>query len=99
MKWLNHALRKLKRDRSGITTGVISLIVGFVVIAVGLSVGLMVIGSLDTTTDAMDLGATGNTTRDTLFSNIYTGFDLTVILPIVADPIVLRDFGAEPLPS
>jgi hypothetical protein len=75
---------KLRHERHGIAAGVIALVVGFVVIGVGLSVGLMIIGKLDTTTDAMNLGTTGNSTRDTLFSNIYTGFDLTVILPIVA---------------
>ena len=77
-------LLKLLKDRHGMAAGIVALVVSFVVIGVALSVGLMIIGTLDTTTDAMDLGSTGNTTRDTLFTNIYTGFDLTVILPIVA---------------
>lgn len=77
-------LSRLRRNKKGIAAAVIGLVVGFVTIGVALSVGLMIIGNLDTTTDAMNLGTTGNTTRDTLFSNIYSGFDLTVILPIIA---------------
>lgn len=84
MDFITKAIRKFKHDRRGIAGAVIGLVVGFVVIGVALSVGLMIIGKLDTSTDAMDLGSTGNTTRDTLFENIYVGFDLTVILPIVA---------------
>jgi len=76
-------LKKFRQNKRGIAAAVIGLVVGFVTIGVALSVGLMIIGNLDTTTDAMNLGTTGNTTRDSLFSNIYTGFDLTVILPIV----------------
>lgn len=46
-------------------------------------VGLVVIGQLATVADGYDLGTTGNATRTTLFANIYRGFDLGTLAPIV----------------
>ena len=74
---------KFKRNQRGMAAVIIGLVVTFVTVGVVLPVGLMITGEMDTTTDAMDLGATGNTTRDNLFANIYTGFDLSNILPII----------------
>ena len=36
------------------------------------------------TAEAMNLGTSGNATRTTLFTNTYAGFNLAVIIPIVA---------------
>jgi heme/copper-type cytochrome/quinol oxidase subunit 4 len=63
---------------------VLALVVTLISLAVVLVVGIMVIYNLDTTTDAMDLGTTGNETRDSLFTNINTAITLTIIVPIIA---------------
>jgi len=76
-------LKRFFKDHRG-DAGALALVITLIMLAVVLVVGIMVVGKLDTVTAAMDLGATGNTTRDTLFSNIYTALDLSVIVPIVA---------------
>lgn len=83
-------LSKLKINKRAMSGVIIALVVTLVTIGIVLPVGLMITGEMDSTTDALDLGATGNTTRDNLFSNIYTGYDLSNILPlIVAASVVI----------
>lgn len=82
-------LQKFRRNKSGMTGIVIGLVITLVTIGIVLPIGLMVVGQMDTTTDAMDLGATGNETRDALFTNIYVGFDLSNILPLVVAASVI----------
>ena len=62
----------------------LALIVMLVTIAVILPIGLMVIGNLNTLVNSYDLGSQGNSTRTSLFNNIYSAFNLAVIIPIVA---------------
>ena len=63
---------------------VLGLVITLISLAVVLVVGIMVIYNLDSTTDAMNLGASGNTTRDALFTNIDTAMNLSIIVPIIA---------------
>ena len=63
---------------------VLGLVITLISLGVVLVVGIMVIYNLDTTTDAMNLGTTGNTTRDALFTNIDTAMNLSIIVPIIA---------------
>jgi len=60
-----------------------------IVLGVLFVIGLDVIGSLQTTANALDLGTSGNSTRGTLFTNIYRAFDLAVIAPIVLAAVAL----------
>ena len=62
----------------------LGLVVMLVTLAVILPIGLIVVGNLNTTVSAMDLGSQGNSTRTSLFNNIYSAFNLAVIIPIVA---------------
>jgi hypothetical protein len=55
-----------------------------ITLVIVLIVGLLVVANLKTTADAMALGTQGNATRDTLFNNTFSAFNLAVILPIVA---------------
>jgi len=71
-------------DKRGLSGPVLALVIGLVTIAILLPVGLLIVGNLKTTIDAMDLGASGNSTRTTLFANIYAAYDLAVIVPIIA---------------
>ena len=74
-------LEKFKRDKKGSALALVVMMVSLVIIII---VGLLVVGQLSTTADTMDLGASGNATRTTLFANTYAGFNLAVIIPIVA---------------
>ena len=63
---------------------VLGLVITLISLAVVLVVGIMVIYNLDSTTDAMNLGVSGNETRDALFANIDTAMNLSIIVPIIA---------------
>lgn len=55
---------------------------------------VMVVGSLDTTTDDMDLGADGNDTRDDIFTNTWNAMAMTPIVPLIlVSSIVLGAIG------
>lgn len=77
-------LPKILTDKRGLTGAGIALVVTLVSLAVALIVGLVVTGQLYTTATSMDLGTSGNATRTTLFNNIYSAFNLSVIAPIIA---------------
>jgi len=86
---------RILTDKKALTGPVLALVIGLVVIAILLPIGLIIVGNLKTTMDAMDLGATGNTTRTSLFSNIYSAFNLAVIVPIIAAAgIIISVVGA-----
>ena len=75
---------RILKDRRGLAAPVLALVVGLVAVAILLPVGLLVVANLKSTVDAMDLRATGNPTRTTLFNNIYSAYGLAVIIPIIA---------------
>jgi competence protein ComGC len=74
-------LEKLKRNKKGSALALVIMMVSLVIIII---VGLLVVGQLSTTADTMNLGTSGNATRTTLFTNTYAGFNLAVIIPIIA---------------
>ena len=84
-------LKRLANDRVASTAVVVSLIG----IVVAMIVGLVVTGNLYTIASNMDLGSSGNSTRTTLFSNVYSAFNLTTILPIIigASAIIAVVYG------
>lgn len=61
----------------------------FVAMGVMFVVGLVVIGQLSTVANSYDLGTDGNSTRTTLFANIYRGFDLGTLAPIVVAAVAI----------
>ena len=77
-------LRKFRESRRGMTTIIIGLIIMLVLIGVALPVGLHCTSSIKGVIDDMDLGTEGNSTRTKLFNNIYSAYDLSVIVPIIA---------------
>jgi competence protein ComGC len=74
-------IEKFKRDRKASALALVTMMVVLVTITI---VGLVVVGQLQTTAEAMNLGTSGNATRTVLFTNTYAGFNLAVIIPIVA---------------
>jgi hypothetical protein len=77
---------KLKKDRRAITGAVMALIVLFVAVGVMIPVGILATAKIENTMEAMynDMGEEGNATAIALFSNIYSAYSLTSIVPIVA---------------
>lgn len=57
--------------------------IALVVVAFVIGIGLIVNYNIFEILDAKDLGTTGNTTRASLESNVWSGFDLTTLIPIV----------------
>lgn len=72
---------KLFKDKKGSALALVVMMITLVIIII---VGLLVVGQLSTTADTMNLGTSGNATRTTLFTNTYAGFNLAVIIPIIA---------------
>jgi len=72
---------KFLESKRGSALGLVIMMITLVIIII---VGLLVVGQLSTTADTMDLGTSGNATRTTLFTNTYAGFNLAVIIPIIA---------------
>ena len=66
---------------SSVGLGVVTMLVALCVIVI---VGLVVVANLYNIANNLDLGSQGNSTRTTLFNNIYSAFDLVVIIPIIA---------------
>lgn len=57
--------------------------IALVVVAFVIGVGLIVNYNVFDILDAKDLGASGNATRTALEANVWAGFDLTTLIPIV----------------
>lgn len=57
--------------------------IALIVVAFMIGVGLLVTHNVFSILDAKDLGSAGNSTRSTLESNTWSGYDLTALLPIV----------------
>lgn len=74
-------MRSFIKNRKG---AALSLVVLLITVAIVLIVGLVVTGQLSTTADTFNLGSSGNATRTTLFNNIYSAMNLSVLIPIVA---------------
>jgi len=74
-------LKKFRENRKAAALGLVIMMIALVITII---VGLLVVGQLSTTADTMDLGASGNATRTSLFANTYAGLNLAVIIPIIA---------------
>lgn len=72
------------KNRKAMFGIVLGLVITLVALGVVLGVGLLVNYQIQTTLDAMDLGAEGNDTRDALYTNINQAFSLSAIVPIIA---------------
>ena len=73
-----------KRFRNDKRAAALALVTMLITIVIVLIVGLVVVGQLSTTAETFDLGSSGNATRTTLFTNVYSAFNLSVLIPIVA---------------
>jgi len=80
---------KLHRNQKAITAMIIALVVALVALAIILPIGLMVHSSLTGLTKISGMSATANTTVDNVNNNIYSAFNLTAIVPIIAAAAVI----------
>lgn len=81
--------KTLRKNRRGITAMIIALVVALVALAIILPIGLMVHSSLTGLTKISGMSATANTTVDNVNNNIYSAFNLTAIVPIIAAAAVI----------
>jgi hypothetical protein len=76
--------RSLRANKRGITPMIIALVVTLAAIAVIIPVGLILTSQLASVANTFNLGTSGNSTRTNLFNNIYSAFNLSVVVPIIA---------------
>lgn len=62
---------------------VMGIVVSLIMVAAMIGVGAIVFQNFFETLDAMDAGATGNATIDTIGVNTWAAFDLAALLPLV----------------
>ena len=74
-------LKAFKHDRKAAALALVTMLITIVIVLI---VGLVVVGQLSTTAETFNLGTSGNSTRTTLFTNVYSAFNLSVLIPIVA---------------
>lgn len=77
------------KNRKYIAIAMLPVVVALISVAIIIPVGLIVTGSLSSVANSFALGTRGNTTRTNLFNNIYSAFDLTVIVPIVIGAVAV----------
>jgi len=78
---------------------ILAMAIGFVALGIILPTGLWTTASIQSIVSNWDLGATGNSTRTSLFNNIFQGFNLAAISPIVMAAgfiitLIIASFGA-----
>jgi len=75
---------RLWTNKRGMAGPVIGLVVGMVVVVIAVIVGLILIGQFSTISAATNYGsATANATAAAIFTNVYSAFNLMVIIPII----------------
>jgi hypothetical protein len=75
-------LRQLVRDNKAITGLVIGMVVVLIACAILIPIGVLVTANLATSMPA--LTGTANTTAYAVYGNVYSAFQLSAIVPIVA---------------
>lgn len=63
--------------------GFLSVLAAVPVVILTILIIVQVVGSLNSTMGAMDFGAQGNATRDTLFTNTWNGLNMVPIVIII----------------
>jgi len=74
-------------------------VIAMVALIIVVLIALIIAANLQTVADGMDLGATGNATRTTLFTNTWTGLTLASVGIIISAAVgilalVLSTLGA-----
>ena len=77
-------MRKLFKDRKGVTGMVLMLVVALVTIAVLIPIGLLVTTSIESSLPTLTANSAAANASSDVFSNVYTAFGLSALVPIVA---------------
>lgn len=88
MHFLNK-LKQLQRDRKGMAAVAVALVVGLVALGIIIPIGMWINSITFGVIDELDLGTAGNATRTTLEGNIWSAYNLSTILPIIAVAAVI----------
>jgi len=77
-------MKKLLRDKRGVTGMVLALVVALVTIAVLIPIGLLVVTNIESSLPALTANSAAANASSDVFSNVYTAFGLSALVPIVA---------------
>lgn len=80
---------RLFRNNRAIAMVAVALVVGLVALGIVIPIGMWISSITFGIIDNVDLGADGNATRTTLEANIWSAYNLSTILPIVAVAAVI----------
>lgn len=72
------------KNKKGVTMLAIALVVGMVALGLVIPIGMWTSSLVFGVIDDLDLGVSGNATRTTLESNVWSAYNLSTILPIIA---------------
>lgn len=77
-------MRKLLRNKRGVTALVLALVIALVAIAVMIPIGLLVTVNIQSALPALEAGSLAANASESVFNNVYTAFSLSALVPIVA---------------
>ncbi len=77
-------LSLFRKNQKAVTMLAIALVVGLVALGVIIPIGMWTSSLVFGVIDNLDLGTSGNSTRTTLESNVWSAYNLSTILPIIA---------------
>lgn len=77
-------LKSLRDNKKGVTMLAIALVIGLVALGVIIPIGMWTSSLVFDVIDDLNLGTSGNATRTTLEANVWSAYNLSTILPIVA---------------
>ena len=77
-------MRKLLKDKRAVTGMVLALVVALVTIAVLIPIGLLVTTSIEDALPALTENSSAYNASSSVFTNVYTAFSLSALVPIVA---------------
>jgi len=75
---------KLLKNKKAVTGMVIALVVALVTIAVLIPIGLLVTANIETSLPALTANSSAANASSAVFTNVYTAFSLSALVPIVA---------------
>ena len=77
-------MRKLLRNKRGVTALVLALVIALVAIAVMIPIGLLVTVNIQSALPTLEAGSLAANASESVFNNVYTAFSLSALVPIVA---------------
>ena len=77
-------MKKFLKNKKAVTGMVLALVVALVTIAVLIPIGLLVTTSIEDSLPALTADSAAANASESVFTNVYTAFSLSALVPIVA---------------